>query len=88
LHLPGGAEENNEKSKSEYTMSGKRFEPRTSLIRSRRADESSATFGNTLIGTVKITGVENWNMATWLKYLTNYFLNEIFSVFWFIGSQR
>jgi hypothetical protein len=43
-NLPGRTEENYEKPQSEYLVSGPRFEPGISRIRSRRVSHSTAMF--------------------------------------------
>jgi hypothetical protein len=45
-HSPGGTEKNHEKPQSGEPVSGPRFEPRTSKIRSRSVNHSTTTLGS------------------------------------------
>jgi hypothetical protein len=53
-YVPGGAKKNHEKPQSGYPVSGPRFEPVNSQIRSRSVNNSTTTFGSTVY---KITRV-------------------------------
>jgi hypothetical protein len=48
-YLPGRTDENHEKLQSGWPVSGLRFKPGTSQIRSRSVHHSTTTFGGTVI---------------------------------------